>query len=206
MCVLSGCRAPQLAAGELDGLLNLLFDQAYAEILLLPSVMALSPEDKVMLLADIGLARQHIVLFFKMKLNHWRQLPHVLHGIAHHDSLVARRCAQRALALYDHQKQPSDQHALTVKLCRPGSRGRRQMEAFIAGVLLRELPCLEAYAARFMLVVVIERWIESRHAITKRLLARSPNGSCVQIAWGILKLVLQKRMLEHEFSTGLLNL
>ena len=85
-------------------------------------------------------------------------------------------------------------HALTLKLCRKRFRLRMQLEAFIAGACLGDLPDLEQQAARFMFVLVVERWIESRHAITKRSLRVASHASCVQIAWSFVFLAVTKRM------------
>ena len=194
-CALSGCRAPELAAGALDKILVLLFDRAHAEILLLPSVRELSGRDQVLLVSDLNLARQHVTLFLHMKLSHWQQLPHQLLGIAHFDVHEARRCGQRSLALFDKSRLPMENHhALTLKLCRKRFRLRMQLEAFIAGACLGDLPDLEQQAARFMFVLVVERWIESRHAITKRSLRVATHASCVQIAWSFVFLAVTKRM------------
>ena len=129
-----------------------------------------------------------------MKLSHWRRLPYVFHRVAHLDVDVARRCASRAIMLYVESAPNCRHHSFTNKLCRVGSQARRNMEAFIAGALLCDLPCLEWYAAQCMLVLVVERWIESRCGITNRMLARSPNAAASEIAWQMLYSYVTKYM------------
>ena len=85
-------------------------------------------------------------------------------GLADHRIEYARACARRVLNLFD--ASPST-HWLAVCLCELGSIGRAQIEGFIAGTSLECLPELEIQVAKMRFVVVVERWIEGRHALAQ---------------------------------------
>ena len=199
-CCLGGCRAPELAAGDLDEVVLVMFDKCLADILLHQLVQRLCPSDRLLLVTDVTLARQHIVLFFKMKLSHWRQLPYVLHGVAHFSVLKARRCARRAILLFRDSPPDREHHSLTLQFCRLGSQGRIAMDRFVGGTDLCDLPILEMLAAKCMFVMIVERWIESRHALTQRIVSTAPNSGPVQIAWGVVRLTLEKLLASGELS------
>ena len=171
----------------MDMLLGNMLNVANGVILMDPLVSRLPPEQRMLALRDFSACRQHLALTFQQKLSHWRQLPHVLHGIAHHDAAVARRCANRALTLYDGARgDDGDHHCLSKKLCSTGSATRGQLEAFAAGQRdLAALPELEVWAAKVKFVMITERWIEGRHAPTKHHIAKEPHAGCVHIAWRI---------------------
>eukprot|EP00969_Alexandrium_andersonii_P303601 13421509-Alexandrium_andersonii.AAC.1 len=57
----------------------------------------------------------------------------------------------------------------------PGTQGRRELEAFCAGVEMLDLPFAKGMAARMYFVPIAERWIEPRRALTKHALSTAPN-------------------------------
>ena len=188
-CPMSTCRAPELASGTLEQILSQLMGVAHGELLLDPLVSRLPDDERQLVLTDFVLARQHVAYFLRQKLlAPWKQLPYVVHGIAHADANVARACAQRALALYDgraaHHDQP--QHVLVRELCGPGGVGRAEMEAFCRGIPLSHLPWLLAKAARLAFVPVSERWVESRHAFVKSALKGAARARGVHVAWSFM--------------------
>ena len=61
--------------------------------------MALSPDDRGILLRDWAQLRLHIRFSFCIKLSFWKQLPWIVFGLAHHVPAKARLCGRRALAL-----------------------------------------------------------------------------------------------------------
>ena len=127
-------------------------------------------------------ARRHLKLTMMVKLSHWHQLPWVLFGLAHHCEEKARACASRALCLFADVPDPNLQHRVSVALCAPGSIAHEQMLLFVRGERsLTDLPHLQLWATRFRFTVAA-RWIESRHALVHKTLARVPRFSPAHLA------------------------
>ena len=74
------------------------------------------------------------------------------------------------------------------------------MDRFVDGTDLRDLPILEMLAAKCMFVVIVERWIESRHALTQRIVTTASNSGPVQIAWGVVRLTLERLIAGGELT------
>jgi hypothetical protein len=197
-CPLCTCRAPELAAGALECVVGSLMEAAHGNLLMDPLISRLTPEGRHLALTDFVLARQHIAYFLRQKLlGPWRQLPYVLHGVAHADSDQARLCARRALDLFDASATSSKHHALTLELCRPGSSGRTALEAFLGGSPLSSLPGLLVTVAPLRFVPVTERWIESRHARVKMFLKGAPRASGIHVAWSCVHGALRDQWREN---------
>ena len=162
----------------LRGLLNIL----NRDIALPPSTLACSEPDRQLILADWGQARRHILLMGTLKFALWRQLPWVLIGVAHHSSEIAIECASLGLQLFDASPDETQHHWVTLLLCSVGSAGRAQLVAFINGASLQTLPLLQRMVARFKFIPIVERWIESRHALLKRQLHGASHASAVHVA------------------------
>ena len=60
------------------------------------------------------------------------------------------------------------------------------MELFRDGTDLTQLPFLEAFFAKLAFVVVVERWVESRHAISRRIFANCPRATALHLAYHIV--------------------
>jgi hypothetical protein len=176
-------RAAELAAGALSELLKLLWDVSHANLCLLPGMLRLSPDARGKVLDDFARARRHFRFTLAVKASFWRQLPWQLFGLSHHDAEVARVCAQRCLELFDASLSQVKNHWLVDGLCRPGSPGFHQVQQFVAGSQLVELPLLEGLVARFKFVSVVERWIEGRHAVVKQIFRTAPNASALHLGF-----------------------
>lgn len=156
--------------------------------------------EQLLVITDFKLARQHLLFFFKQKLSHWQALPLILLGIGHVNLALARGCGRKALALYDSARDQSH-HFVTKQFCTPASAGREQLEAFCVNFPYRDLdvlPMLHLHASKSLFTMVTERWIESRHALTKRHLATAPHASCVHVAWSMVLSSLRR----HWSSNG----
>eukprot|EP00969_Alexandrium_andersonii_P068371 3016100-Alexandrium_andersonii.AAC.1 len=92
-------RAPELAGGSLGTFAESLCAQANTRVARM--VAHMPPEDRATVLNDYASARRQLLFTLQVKLSHWRQLPHVLCSLAHHEPGVARAGAARALALFD---------------------------------------------------------------------------------------------------------
>jgi hypothetical protein len=86
--------------------------------------------------------------------------------------------------LFDNAPVDAIHHWVTLLLCSPGSQGREQLELFISRRRrLDELPLLLRMAARFLFVMVSERWVEALHAANKFLFGSARNAGPVHIAF-----------------------
>eukprot|EP00959_Pyramimonas_sp_CCMP1952_P323194 6763048-Pyramimonas_sp.AAC.1 len=57
------------------------------------------------------------------------------------------------------------------------------MESFISGSSREGLAVLEPLAARMFFPFVVERWIESRHALAKRFFVNAPNATALHLGF-----------------------
>ena len=166
-CPLRGCQGPELAVGEFLPLLDSLLNRSGAHL-----VMAVGRRlDEVQqhrLLADW---ERGSVL--GLKLSCWGQLPLTLVGIAHHCEDIARRAAGKALQLFESLGDSWDHHTLSLLLMGHTSPVRPQLQAFAAGVSRDSVPLVLQHAARLRFIVVSERWIEGRHALSQKTFARA---------------------------------
>ena len=182
-CPLAGMRAAELAAGALSERLTLLWEVSHANLCLLPGMLRWSPGARGKVLDDFARARRHFRFTLAVKASFWRQLPWQLFGLSHHDAEVARVCAQRCLELFDASLSQVKSHWLVDGLCRPGSPGFHQVQQFVAGSQLVELPLLESLVARFKFVSVVERWIEGWHAVVKNIFWTDPmRAPCIWVS------------------------
>jgi hypothetical protein len=183
-CPMKTRRAPEMANNAMVKLLRQLFAQGSQMMLVVPSIAALTQEDRAMVLRDFARARQHLHLVFLVKFSHWRQLPWLLMGIAHPDHAVATACGARALSLYASSSQRVRRHPVVHLLCSPDSPSSAELVRFARhGADVGALPVLSRMCARFRFTPVAERWIESQHAAAKKQLQVAPHYSSVHLAW-----------------------
>lgn len=74
---------------------------------------------------------------------------------------------------------------LAKALCAPGRAGRQQLDNFIGGAKLASQEGLLLHAALFRFMRITERWVEARHALTKKLITGSgtPNAGAVHLCF-----------------------
>ena len=182
-CPMQGLRAPELAAGALRSLLQDLAQRGQAQLLLATPVARLAPAARTRVFDDFARARRYLAFAFTIKTSFWEQLPWALFAIAHDDVGKARDAACRCLRLYEAAGPDIRQQRLVADCCTPGSIGRRQLAAFRDGAELSALPSLEFLVSRMRFAPVVERWIESRHALAKRVLNMSPVTTALHLAF-----------------------
>jgi hypothetical protein len=206
VCCMASRRAPECAAGHLMILARRLLSMANTEVLMSPYTLACNEADRALILGDFARARRHILFQMQLKFSHWRQLPWLLWGVAHHSRLVAVECASRALSLFHHSVVQGGErpHWMAAMLCTPGTQGWAEMVAFINGEELSRLPLLERMCAIMKFSMVAERWIESRHALIRKDLRRAPHHSVLHIAYcGIQHLLRTLLNSQPEFLNEL---
>eukprot|EP00971_Amphidinium_carterae_P226943 4501330-Amphidinium_carterae.3 len=103
-----------------------------------------------------------------------QQLPHCLCGLAHVERSVSIASGARALTLFDALKEgdPGKDHPIVVKFC---VTSRDDLQAYMAGRTLKELPELLQAIAAFRFLPTAERNIEGQHSIVHRKIAGKPN-------------------------------
>jgi hypothetical protein len=182
-CPLVGMHAMELAANFLVRFIQTLLDRFNVELILRPEILMLNEEDRRFVMLEFARLRRHINFILAVKTGHWRQLPWVLFGLAHWDRDKATECANRAMMLYASAGDEARLHWLVAMLCIPGSVGWQQLQAFREGADLEEMPLLESVVARMFFAFVVERWIESRHAIMGRWYRNTYNASALHYAF-----------------------
>ena len=153
----------------------------HGDLLLDPSFVGISEMQRAEITQDFARARQHIVLNLRLKLTMWRRLPWVIFGVAHADVAKARSCGRRALSLWESAHIEVRRLPLVHKVCSPGSMGRVELEEFLAGVPLDDLPFLSGVVARCYFTPVVERSVERLHAIAKRHIGKAVFSSPVHM-------------------------
>jgi len=153
--------------------------------------------DEVPSFQDWAQARRHILFMGNLKFAFWRQLPWILMGLAHHNVDEARACCRRALQIFQGMGDDAGHHWVSLLLLLPGSPGHAQMLAFVAGAAVEILPLLHRMAARFKLVPITERWVESRHALIKRMLHTATHASALHVAFVGCQQMLRELLLHR---------
>ena len=199
-CPLATRRAPECAAGDILRIFQEGLQSVCREVLLQSSFLACGEEERQLVSSDCSHAKRYCMLVASLKFSHWEQLPWVLMGVAHHCPDTARRCAARALQLYTASGPDATQHPVSRFLCSPGSQGRAEMEAFIAGQTLPHLPLLRCTAAKYKFVSICERWIESRHALVKRQLRKATHVSAQHVAFAGCQPMLRELLLQKPLE------
>ena len=198
-CVMRGKRLPELVADGLELVLANFSDLALTE-LMQQHRPHLSDADWATLVADFEHGRSHAELEFSLKLDWTRRLPWKLALLGHRDVAKARRDLRLVMRDFDSQS-PELQlhhHSLTRHLLLKSGDMRRDMDMFVAGHSLQQLPCLEFVAACFRLVQVTERSFEAAHSILKRKVPPNAAGPVVSLS---LRLHDLSRAIKIEAST-----
>ena len=114
-------------------------------------------------------------------------LPWYLCGLASPKESDARRVAAESIRMLDSVTEPLAHHRITLRFLQDCTILRQQLNAFLAGTPLRELPDLEMEVGKLSLVRIVERIIEARassvrHAIVRRSHGRSQSILDVAVA------------------------
>jgi len=197
-CPANGCRAPELAAGELQDYLQALWDVNVADMLSVPSCRGpLAEPDRAILVADLEKAKAHITLQLSNKLAYWLTLPHILCGLAHFDETVARKCGAKALLQWQEAEVADLHHRITVEFFRNDILLKGLID-FVDGVPLAEC------SQEFQQVVYEKRWIplsettiEEKHARVNLDMSRRRGGP-VKVSLANRAGILEERFRRDE--------
>jgi hypothetical protein len=183
-CPMKTRRSPEMANNAMLKLLRSLLSQANQLLAFVPSISALSDQQRGNVMRDFSRGRQFLMMMFSIKFGHWHQLPWVCMGIAHPDRAVAAASCQRSIDLFASASPRVKQHPVVQLLCDPTSPAHQEMVRFARGdVNLDVLPVLERMCGRFLFTPIAERWVESLHAALKKHLVAAPHYSAVHVAW-----------------------
>ena len=180
-CPFAGCNAPPMAAGKLLEILENLLDLAFSELLLSDGIAFAKAEDIELLHECFEHCKNHLLLYLRLKLNFWQKVPYIFIGMAHWDLNIARRCAEVGRQQWQRCPEIKAHHRLTVLMC---YRYAGQLDKFIQGASLASLSRdFQLVIATFMLIPIVERSIERKHALVKMALYSSHmKGSAVHIS------------------------
>ena len=163
-CPLMGCRAPEIACGEVLQFCEMLFADGATEVLL-KLCPPLSEEEKQLLVSEYEAGRRHLMFYVTVKLGPWQQLPLKLLGVGHHDERKAREAVAEAFQLFEHYGDAYNHHGLVNVILMSGGDTTEQFRLFACGLRARrELPVVNFWAAKFRFVVVNARWVEGLHS------------------------------------------
>ena len=125
--------------------------------------------------------KSHIFLLLTVKFQFWSTPPYIFCGLAHWDVEKARKCAAEGLRLFLLQPRHELHHRLTWLVC---VTWRDELDKFIAGDSLQN--CCRPFQlliARLLMVPIVERSIEAKHALAKIALQSSHmHGSAVRMS------------------------
>ncbi|CAE7788549.1 unnamed protein product [Symbiodinium sp. CCMP2592] len=182
-CVMRGKRLPELVADGLQLVLANFSDLALTG-LMQEHRPHISDADWATLVADFEHGRSHAELEFSLKLDWTRRLPWKLALLGHRDVAKARRELRLVIQEFDSQipELQLHHHSLTRHLLLKSGNMRRDIDMFLAGRSLQQLPRLEFVAACFRLVQITERSFEAAHSIVKRKVPPNAAGPVVSLS------------------------
>ncbi len=170
-CPLHGCRAPQLANGELDIVVEQMATTSHGLLWAACTNTKLTPEGLKCVLDDWDIGKVFILGVLRAKTHFWQTQPWAFAGIGHHVREDAIRMAKRCIELWEKCPAPSKQHRATNDVM-TSNELRQQLESFAAGDRpLVELPRLLRLAVKFKFAPTVERTIEEGHTHVSRNLA-----------------------------------
>ena len=163
-CPMEGKRAPELACGRLDAVLEKAF-QAEGKVIL-ERLHGISEGERDRVLRDWSNAQAHFAQILDVKLGHWTCLPWLLAGLAHHSPCKAREAARACIDLYDQRPDPGEHHRVSIAFLNPGSQLRADIEQFARGALLSSLSGTSVvWILSLKFIPVCEAIIEGAHGM-----------------------------------------
>ena len=178
-CPLAGRRAPELATGMLQTIIAELSEK-HISLFSIRRNQQLSENQRSKIASDFEAGKRHLEAVLVVKLDHWKRLPWMLCGLAHHDGVKARQAALACIAEYDKSASSvrHQHHELTKKLLTPGTALRKELEAFAGGDAPGQQPAelatlsqdFRVEVARLRFIPVVEREIEAKHKDLKHSL------------------------------------
>lgn len=143
VCPMAGRRAPDLACKAALRHFQHLSEERLQD--LMHSGLGIDLAEMQEVLTDFSQGRSAMQAYAFQKLQCWDVLPWKLAGIGHADGALALECAKQCLKDFaDGPKDPHLHHRLAWANLIEGAAFRTELEKFIAGATLPELPCLSS--------------------------------------------------------------
>lgn len=189
VCPMRGKRLPELVAGGMQAVLEHLAAMAFTDLLQKHRPL-LTAEQWAMVVQDFDTAKSHAALEFQLKFDWAQRLPWKLALLGHLDQSLARRELQVVVSQFDSQSPELQQHhhRLTYQLLSTSSPLRADLNRFLSGKALHELPRLEHFAACFRFMQITERSYEAAHSIVKRRAPPNAKGPTISLTLRLLDL------------------
>ncbi|CAE7825398.1 SHE10 [Symbiodinium sp. CCMP2456] len=170
LCPLAGRRAPELACGAVSEHFRESIANQTNRIRQAGVDMEMDMEDIQEVLEDVSRATAAMQAYTAQKLQCWDVLPWKLCGVGHSNIAKSRQCAAACLELFRASPQQERlHHRVTWKYMREGCQTRAQLEAFIAGTPMCDLPELRVLVSELQFVPTVERIQEGDHSIVHRM-------------------------------------
>ena len=189
LCRMSGKRSWELALGHVDHVISDFRSAGMRHLLERiqwnPFQSTLPEDGWRTVVSDFGSAVAHLEAEAKEKLQFWTTLPWFLCALAAPEEAVARQSAVAAVNKYIDLGAAANiiaHHRVTEKFMSPGCVLRTQLDRFIAGASLSDLPELQMEVSKLAFIPVVERVIEGRASQVRRALRYSSKTSCGKTA------------------------
>ena len=166
-CPMRGCRAAEVACGQVFRVLDEAWRHSLVE-LLLKCRRGLKADEWSQIVHEFEVGKGYCAFVLQVKLQVWEELPWRLCGLAHHSESMAREAAKDCMLKYDRLPFDHLHHKMTLKFLSPASRIRSDVEAFARGCSRDSLPRLLRAVAQLRGVPITERSIEAPHGKVKR--------------------------------------
>ena len=180
-CPMAGKRALEVAKGEVKQLLGFLLSQCEFEVI--RDTPGLSDTEFDAIMSDFQRAKSYLDLQLNIRFGHWLVLPWALVLLSDPDEQMGRRAGARLMEQFDASIQVKElHHRLTWLVFSQGSVLRHQMEQFISGTALIELPELRSRVRELFFCPLAERIQEGDHSRVSRYIAtRVASGQTVSL-------------------------
>ena len=190
-----GKRLPELAAYGVDWLLAEVRELVFSS-LLTTHCHLLSQSQWQSLVCDFEAGKAHAELEFRLKTDWTQRLPWKLAVLACGDQGLARREVQSLAAAFDSQSGELQKlhHPATLQVLAKGGQGRQEVDRFLSGAALEDLPELLRFAACCRFVQISERQYEAAHSILKRRTPPNASGPCVSLTLPLQNLSADVRL------------
>ena len=178
-CPAVGCRMAEVACGDFHELVGQVHNITAAQLVVVMPPM--SAQHRVAILTDFDRIKTYLVSVLHCKMRPMTVLPRRLLGLSHWDEGKARNAGRSALqqwhAIEVGPGNAQALHPLTLQFLHPGSPLRQQLEQYVDGTSLSELPELQMQISKFALSSSTERSIEAKHAHMHKELLHAPRAS-----------------------------
>ena len=197
-CPMRGKRLPELVAGGMKTVLEHLAGMAFGD-LLQKHCHLLAADQWTLVVQDFEKAKAHALLEFQIKFDWSQRLPWKLALLGHSDLGLARRELSSVVSQFDSQSSALQKHhhRLTLQLLGKCSSVRADLDRFLMGEALEELPQLEHFAACFRFMQITERSYEAAHSIVKRRAPPNSKGPTISLTLRLLDLACDVKLEPH---------